>query len=275
MTRYLFRSAVVPCVAAFATVVLASPGYAWGQEGHRVIALIAAHQLSPRARAGVAILLADDAERGMEEISPWADEIRRSRRETGPWHYVDIPLSAPAYNAQRDCPLNKCIVVQVEHELNILANRRLVSPIRAEALRFLIHFVGDIHQPLHASDNDDRGGNEVGVYFGGRRTNLHSLWDTQLVQHLGRDPDSLASSLEQGITADLKNQWSKGGPSEWATETHSVARQSVYSDILGRGEPGAPIILPPDYASQKALVIRLQLARAGTRLAWVLNRAFR
>jgi hypothetical protein len=211
----------------------------------------------------------------MVEAASWADDIRHSRRDTGSWHYVDIPISASGYDAKRDCPQNDCILAQIEREMSILRDKRLAPPVRTEALKFLIHFIGDIHQPLHASDNGDRGGNEVRVYVGRRKTNLHSLWDTPLVEYLGRDPADVATSVETGITAPQKTAWSKDGAVAWANETHSVARRFVYSDISGRGETGAPIILSPDYASQKVPVVRTQLARAGTRLAWVLNRVFR
>ena len=269
------RDWLAALVGIVATVWFSPEAMAWGKEGHQIIAYIAAQQLSPKAREGVAALLGGDAEASLVEVSTWADDIKRSRRDTGPWHYVDIPISAPGYDAGRDCPNGECVVAQIDRDLAVIADKRLAAPVRAEALRFLIHFVGDIHQPLHTSNNDDRGGNEIRVYFGRRRTNLHALWDTPLVEQLGRDPFVVATSIEAKITADQKSSWSKGRPVEWANETHSVARQFVYSDLSGRGETRAPIILLPDYGLQKAPVVRTQLARAGTRLAWVLNRVFR
>jgi hypothetical protein len=99
--------------------------------------------------------------------SNWADEIRDQQRDTGRWHFVDIPLTAPGYDPRRDCPDRACVVAQIENDMRILGDRRLSDGARAEALRFLIHFVADVHQPLHAEDNGDRGGNQVGSKSGG------------------------------------------------------------------------------------------------------------
>ena len=189
---YQLPAAIVALVvAAFAP----SGVLAWGNEGHRVIALIAADRLTPVARAEVAALLGGDARDSMESASTWADYIRLSRPETAPWHYVNIEVSASGYNAATDCPADNCVVAQVQKDARIVADRQLATPVRAEALRFLIHFVGDLHQPLHCADNHDRGGNEVAVLIGAEQTNLHAVWDTDVVAELGQDPEHVASAL--------------------------------------------------------------------------------
>lgn len=114
----------------------------------------------------------------MEVASTWADEIRRDRPETAPWHYVDIKVTSTGLDRGRNCPGDDCVVAQIEKDLAIVRDRTLAPPIRAEALRFLIHFVGDLHQPLHAADSHDRGGNEVRVVLDGELTNLRAVWDT-------------------------------------------------------------------------------------------------
>jgi hypothetical protein len=188
---------------------------------------------------------------------------------------VNIPLDAPVYSAERDCSRNRCIVAQIARERVVLADRSLLPAIRAEALKFLIHFVGDLHQPLHASDNGDRGGNDVRVVLARKRTNLHALWDTALVAALGRDPVSLGTSLEAKISLAQKQQWQGGSSAEWANESLALARTEIYAALGGTGDTNAPLILPNDYAAAKAPIVKTQLQKAGVRLAWVLNEAFK
>jgi hypothetical protein len=137
--------AAILIVAIATSPSLQSPAWAWGNVGHRVIALIAADKLSTAARAEVSDLLGDDARHGMEEVSTWADEIQPDRAETRPWHYVNIEISTNGYDAARDCSGGNCVVAQVGKDQRILADQQLAKPVRAEALRFLIHFVGDLH----------------------------------------------------------------------------------------------------------------------------------
>ena len=176
--------------ASILCVSLLGPATAWGwgREGHRIVALIAADHLTPAARAGVAELLGPNVGAAMETASTWADEIRDQRPWTKPWHYVDIELSQGGYEAARNCPGGDCVVAQILKDERIVADRRLQQPVRAEALRFLIHFVGDLHQPLHCADHHDRGGNSVSVKLGAEEMNLHAVWDTAVVAGLGDDP---------------------------------------------------------------------------------------
>jgi hypothetical protein len=109
------------------------------------------------------------------------------------------------------------VVVQVERDAKIVGDQGISKPVRAEALRFLIHFVGDMHQPLHCSDNHDHGGNSVRVVFEGRRTNLHAIWDTPVVEALGSSEDEVAAKLEKGITQADRIAWSRGSAVDWAT----------------------------------------------------------
>lgn len=118
--------------------------------------------MPPEAKAGVADLLGGDPFTAMAAVSDWADRIRWDRHQTAPWHYVDIPIGSQGYSPARDCPDGDCVVAQITREEAVVADKHLLRPVRAEALKFLIHFVGDIHQPLHAANNNDRGGNECG-----------------------------------------------------------------------------------------------------------------
>jgi hypothetical protein len=246
-----------------------APALAWGVTGHEIVAGVALRELTPAARQEVGRLLGSPMM--MVHEANWADEIRDARPETGAWHYVDIPLWAGSYEARRDCPSGDCVVAQIDKASRILANRRLPDGVRAEALRFLIHFVGDVHQPLHAEDNDDKGGNQVHVRIGRMRANLHRLWDADVIAPLGPNADSIASAIERGITVAQREDWQSGMPSRWANEAHAIAREHVYPPLQGARN----VRLPRDYAYREAPLARVLLAKAGVRLAWLLNKTLR
>jgi len=260
---------------ALAIALAPAPCFAWGVEGHHIVAEIAARELMPAARSQVAELLGGDAEQSMIEVSTWADEIRRGRPNTAPWHFVDIPIGSAGYDPGRDCRRNNCVVAQIEREKTIVADRSLTPAVRAEALRFLIHFVGDIHQPMHAADNGDRGGNQVRVVLAGKRSELHAVWDTAVVQSLGTDAGALANDLRARVTAADRKKWQAGDAQDWANESFQVASAEIYAKVSGAGGTQAPIILPASYAASERGVAAAQLEKAGIRLAWLLNAAFR
>lgn len=245
------------------------PAWAWGPQGHEVVALVAGRHLSAKARTEAARLLGGNAM--LVHDSNWADEIRDQRRETGSWHYVDIPLGARVYDRKRDCPDGDCVVAQIEKDMRVLANRGLGDGPRREALRFVIHLVADIHQPLHAVDNDDRGGNQVRVTLGRTRANLHRIWDGEVVEVLGNDSASIAERIERTLSPLERKGWAAGMPTQWANEAHVIARDRIYPELAGRHE----LRLPRDYAWRQADITRLQLAKAGLRLALVLNTTLR
>ena len=266
---------LIAIAAIAAAVVMPSAALAWGHEGHEVVALIAASELSPAAKAQVEQFLGGDAASTMANVSTWADKIRRDRPQTGPWHYVNIEITSGGYDAARDCPNEACVVAQIRKDAAIVGDKTLALPVRAEALRFLIHFVGDLHQPLHASDNHDRGGNQVRVVLNGERKNLHAVWDTAVVEALGDDPRTVAPVLERQITVADKQRWSQGAVVDWANQSFQVAKTKIYPTLPGTGGTDAPVILPPDYAQRQADITRTQLERAGVRLATLLNKVLR
>lgn len=245
------------------------PAWAWGPQGHEIVALIAMGELTPAARNQVTHLLGSPT--AMVHESNWADEIRDRRRDTAGWHYVDIPLQAPGYDARRDCPGRDCVVAQIENDMRLLSNPRLGDAARAEALRFLIHFVADVHQPLHAEDHDDKGGNQVRVTIGRYRANLHRVWDSEVVDVLGPDTAADASAIARSITPAQRQAWASGFPAGWANEAHAIARDRIYPPLAGRNE----VRLPRDYAWRQAPAVRELLAKAGVRLAFVLNRSLK
>jgi hypothetical protein len=255
-------------IAVLALSLIPARAFAWGSEGHRIIAEIAEQHLDPAAAQQVRDLLATENETSLAAVANWADQIRRQRPETAPWHFVDIPISAPGYVAARDCAGDNCVVAKINQFTAELQDRSLPGRQRLEALKFVVHFVGDVHQPLHASDNGDRGGNEVRVKFLGRRTNLHTVWDTGiLAPAVNGDERSYALGLDRQITPAEAARWGAGTPQQWANESHAVAVNLIYGKLAHSGT------LPDGYETAALPVVDEQLERAGIRLATVLNRA--
>ncbi len=274
----------------FALSLVPRPAAAWGYEGHKVVAAIARAYLTPAVRAKVDALLAADTDtlepHDMLSAATWADSWRNSHRETSQWHFVDIELDKPdlasacfgfpptAHPASSG-PAEDCVVDRLAAFTAELADPATSQAERILALKFVLHFVGDLHQPLHASDNHDHGGNCVVLALGGPRTsNLHSFWDTRLVEDMGSDPEAVAASLRAKITPTHKIAWEGGDPKSWAPESFAVAKQSVYTIASKPGcDDKAPVNLPAGYEAAAKNVAALQLERAGVRLAWVLNHA--
>lgn len=262
----MFPEFPVRIAAIFFLSIAPVPALAWGAQGHEIAAAAALDELTPAARAQVGQLLGSPAM--MIHDSNWADEIRDRRPQTAAWHFVDIPLEAPGYDPRRDCTGGNCVVAQIEHDRAILADRRRPAPQRADALRFLIHFVADIHQPLHAVDDDDRGGNAIRVSWQGGRATMHHIWDTTVVEGLGFDTAAIAAGL---VREPARKAWQSGSAAAWAVESRNVARDEVYALTRGR----RTLRLPQGYLRAEAPVARLQLARAAARLAWLLNGALK
>ncbi len=265
---------------------------AWGREGHQVVAALAWDYLTPEARNTINLILRQDKDTltppDFMSRSTWADAWRAAgHKETGEWHFVDIELDHPdlaqaCYNfPTQDGPASKgpakdCIVNKIPQFEKELADPKTPPTERILALKYVVHFVGDLHQPLHASDNHDKGGNCVRVALGGpRTTNLHSYWDTALVSELDPDPNSLANKLFTQITYDDKQKWQQGTPADWAQESFSFAQKYAYQldSQPGCSQDSAPITLPPGYDAAAQTVVREQLMKAGVRLAYVLNTA--
>ena len=206
----------------------------------------------------------------------WADQIRNDRPQSKPWHFVDIPNNAPGYDPARDCKNQNCAIARIDLFAKQVADPKLSKVKRAEALKFVIHFVGDIHQPLHgAEDDNDQGGNLVFVTVDGITDKLHSVWDTLLVNKLGGSPEEIAENLESRISeADVK-KFSSGTPTTWAEESHKIAHDFIYAQSKGKEhDEDNPVVLPNDYVAKALPIVRSRLSLASVRLAMVLNKAF-
>ncbi len=156
------KSLRVLLASLLATTVMVGPAWGWGRIGHRVAGKITETRLTPTAKAAVDALLTPGE--SIADVSTWADEVRRDRRESGPWHYINIPITEPRYDA-RFVPKEGCVVTKIDDFRKILADTKAPRIERQEALKFLIHFVQDMHQPVHVGHRDDRGGNDLQVQF--------------------------------------------------------------------------------------------------------------
>jgi len=257
-------------------VLPSAQGFAWGFKGHQIVGDIARNHLTPMARQNLIALLGND---DLASIANWADEVRPNRPESYGWHFVDIPKDGSGFSEERDCyrpddrhPTSKddhhnCVVDRISMFKNILADKAAPQPERLEALKFLVHFVGDIHQPMHAVE-EGRGGNDIHISeFGSAQCgkypcNLHYLWDGDLIEHTGRSEQEYVAYLEKMI-ADKKMQ-AGGTPEMWANESLRWAKQVWLSDGGSVDEA---------YYRANIGIVDERLAQAGLRLAAALNEA--
>jgi hypothetical protein len=255
-----------------AWIVLASPlpsGTAslearWWDLGHRLVARLAEPRLTPRARAAVRQILQGQS---LADASVWADNIKNYRHDADPLHYINIPLADTVYVPQQHCPAGRCIIVAIDNERRLLADPATSPGARAEALRFLIHFMGDLHQPLHVGDNHDRGGNDRAVTLLGHPTNLHKAWDGEMIDSMGLTQESYFRYLRKRMASLDTKGLERGSVADWAMESHRIAVRDVYGKLPADGRIGR------DYMAASRPVIDRQLIAAGVRLAAVLNQA--
>jgi len=257
-------------------LLLPSIVHAWGGEGHQIVCLIAEDRLTPAAKTGIHGLLGD-ANISDAEVASWADEFRRQHEETAPWHFVDIPTDAKDFDEKRDGQNGNNVVDKIADFKAVLQNTKAAKDGRVAALKFLVHFVGDIHQPLHCAErNNDKGGNARLVFFldHPKATNLHSVWDsTILINHKGGVRiAAYAEKLNGAIKPEQADEWAKGTPVDWANESHYLAVSSAYKDVPAYGPPPK---LNQAYVDASGKVIDLQLQRGGVRLAAILNDIFK
>lgn len=254
---------------------------AWGPQGHRVVALLAMTRLSPVAQRNVAWLLPD---RTLADVAVWADEYRPDNVQTGLWHYVNPPVDATSYDRDRDCPRQPevaigtkadwrdCIVDRILYNQQRLGDTALDRADRAIALKFLVHFVGDLHQPFHALIVG-RGGNDIPVMAFGSRTcqsttgtplpcNMHGVWDSGLIAHRQLSDAQYLNELSRQIVAQQWENRGTGTPADWTMESLKFAVAALL--------PAQGIVDEMYYRTQISVVDE-RLALGGLRLAALLN----
>jgi hypothetical protein len=284
-------------------LLLARPvtGRCWGDEGHEIVGRIAAHYLKPQVRARVAAILATDKtgltrSTGIAEETTWADKFRDSDRDTtrirygqtNQWHFIDIEIDAPDVDAAcfqhpplppdgnaSEGPAADCILDKIDAFAAELHSRKTSPDERRLALLYLLHFVGDLHQPLHAADHHDRGGNDVRVKAADEPAgNLHHYWDSVFVRRLGAHSDDVARRLIAQISSRERRDWSSGSTKDWTEQSFEIGKSHVYGRLAAAAAPaGSDIALDDAYMIDAERIVEMQLQRAGLRLARLLNRA--
>lgn len=237
---------------------------AWGGLGHKVVAYIAQDSLTNRAKNQINELLALENHKNIVDISTWADKHREDFPEF-PFHTVRIPLDASVYNTQRDClsASRLCVVIGLEQKINLLNDKKSSPQERLQALKLVVHFLGDIHQPLHASAKTG-----VPAVLYGQNLTMHAIWDSQSVDQFGMTPRPLSKQLEINLPNVVQ-----GTPEDWANEGHQIAL-GYFKPLLDNTPKGQPIKLQDDYLRSIAPVVRLRLQEAGVRLGRILNSIF-
>jgi hypothetical protein len=314
------RRLACPTLLLLVVLGLAPSAWGWGCKGHQVVALVAEKQLSAHARAMVAAILeagpinpwlrrfcSNSGLDAFADSSTWADDERTVRPDTAGWHFIDIPRGAPKGDIAQYCPsATGCVTGSIADQLAVLRNPGASAQARADALRYVIHFIGDLHQPLHATTNNDLGVNCIPVTFDGHdpqeanaqfatyRPNLHGIWDTDIIEDFtqGLTPEQVADELESKFQAQIAAWKSQAiDLSAWAWESHQIAEDTVYGLLPVK----VPIETPREtpscadddrvsnrmlalhekldnaYAAAAEATIREQLAEAGVRLASALN----
>lgn len=245
----------------FATSVFVSSSYAWGVTGHRATGLIAERYLNSKAKKKIKRLL---GQQSLAMVSTWMDEIRSDSNYnyTADWHWVTIE-TGKTYEESPKNP-NGDVIMTLERLISELKSGKLDEKKQAEYLKMIVHLVGDIHQPLHVGCCDDRGGNSVRVKWARNDSNLHSVWDSNMIDETKLSYTELADALGQPDKATVA-AWQKASVRDWANESMSYRKQ-VYA--IGDGNLGYK------YSFKNLDTVEHRLLQAGIRLAGILNQVF-
>lgn len=262
-------------------LALCGQAFGWSKQGHQLVGELGERGLNDAARAEVQRLLAGEANPTLAGVSTWADEIRAESRTTGNalgtlssrWHYVNFPGEGCGYEAERDCPGGNCVNEAINSQAAILADRSRSDEDRRNALKFVVHFVGDAHQPMHAGFAHDRGGNNFQVNYRGKGapegqgTNLHGVWDYWLLQSAGLDNPSYVERLVQAPLPDDPTRGAVNPPLAWTLEScRLIATEKVYPPKRRR-------VLTDAYLDKHRPTAERRVREAGDRLAHLINTA--
>jgi hypothetical protein len=267
-TRIIGLALVVWALASYGSTA----AFGWGPHGHRIATRIAEGRLTPAAREAVRELLHKGDT--LVSISDWADhDGHEAVPGSAPWHYVNVPITAEHYEA-RFCSGKGCVVSKIKHFRSVLADRNAPLRERQRALLFLVHLVEDVHQPLHVGDNDDRGGNLTQIQFFGEGTNLHRLWDSDLIRNIARDDRVWIDRITPLLTEKNIEAWSRGRVEDWADESLQDAKAAYDFPASARRPIPSGTTLGKEYTSFARPILERRLAQAGVRVANELNAIF-
>ncbi|HVH49889.1 MAG TPA: S1/P1 nuclease [Sphingomicrobium sp.] len=274
--------------ALAALLTLSTPAAAWWEYGHETVGRIAFDAARPETRAAIRKLMAqgrllDTPECSVatiELVSYWPDCVKPLAERfsyASPWHYQNVDICKP-FDLKAPCKDGNCVSAQIERQARLLADRTVPTRERLMALAFLVHFVGDLHNPMHAGDRGDRGGNDVKANYGlvGGRTNLHSIWDGYLAERAISTPPSGAQALLASIPQSERPALAAGTVEDWSREQWESARKFAYASLIGDPCGEKPEARPTlDEADVRALIpeVRRGVVAGGLRLARLLDDA--
>lgn len=256
-----WSAAFVPTFFVFHLLTL-TPAFSWFDNGHRIVGLIAQAHLSAEARKAIEKIVPGSMT--LADAAVWPDHEGRTLRDFDPLHYVSIPENAAGYDQARDCPEKNCMVEALKWFSAVIADQNAPIMTRRLALYYVVHLVGDMHQPLHAGRAKDRGGVDLRVSYRGTTTNLHFFWDKDLVDLEPGNEEEIAQRLTANLTEQEHLRWQAGDPTQWTNESLMLVRSHAYN-IETSGE------ISDDYVEKARPIVRSRLAQAGIRLAWLLN----
>ncbi len=265
---------MIPVITLLSLAISGSPPL-WGVQGHRLVCEVAWQRLSPKARVLVQHLRDQDPEARDSFASDclWADAVRSTTHKlTYFYHFINIPPNTTGMDRDRDCgdPDRRCAPWAIKHYARVLQDSNAPPLQRGEALKFLTHFVGDLHQPLHAGRPADRGGNDVPVRFfgtrviGGDTLNLHMVWDTYILARANLSAPHGVLQLNADITVAEANEWNSASLSTWVAESYVIDEGLAYALPPGNR-------IDQQYYGRALRASKTQLQRAGVRLAALLN----
>jgi hypothetical protein len=263
-----------------------SPALAWWEYGHETVARIAWLEASPRTRAEITRLLAQSRlldtptcpARTIADASYWPDCIKELGERfsyASPWHYQNVDICRP-FDLEAPCRDGNCVSAQIERQARLLADRRLPVRERIMALAFLVHFMGDLHQPMHGGDHGDLGGNRLRVSYGviAGRTNLHLAWDGYLAERGMTTPPGNAAGILSEVSAVDRVSMRQGDVAAWSRESWEVSREFAYGTVLAdpcAATPEERPVITEEITRRLIPIVRQQAARGGIRLARILD----
>lgn len=255
---------------SFTFVIVSLILVSWGKTGHRTIGQLAGSHLTPKAQAAVKDLLGNES---LADVSSWADEVRgqEAYKKTGSWHFLNLPLglSYPEFQKAVTAMTEDNVYSALLKVESTLKDPNATKESKAEALKFVVHFVGDLHQPMHISRAEDKGGNTIQLNYEDKGTNLHSLWDTKLLEHQGLTYEQLATKYDNVPAKQIK-QWQSDPLMKWVWESYEISSQ-LYAEVDAMNSR----TIGDAYYQKHLPQIEVRIQQAGIRLAGVLNEIYK
>ena len=239
----------------------------WGFFGHKTVATIAENHLTPEAKTAIKVLLGTES---LVDVASWADEVRNQPeyKSTAGWHFVNLPvgLSRSQFKDSIQAIKNENLLTALALNESIIRDSAATKAQKTVALKFIVHLVGDAHQPMHVSRAEDKGGNTIQVQFDGKGTNLHSLWDSRLLDHQGLS--ILQLSKKDNVGKSKIRKWQRATPIDWLFESYKISSK-LYEEVAQNNK------LDEAYYQSHIGIVNKRIEMGGIRLAGVLNELFK